>query len=400
MRWFAGRSFAFTTAAVCALAGSAAFGARVPSATVTWHQISTGTSLGIASAGLLRTGDGRLHVVWARNDTNSESLHYSTLGAGAKMLSTGTVLGHWNSVTSYPRLVPRPNGGIRLVFTGANGQTGSKYNEGEIYSATAGQAGQTWSLTNGTLSQSKIVPLTDDAAATQSNGTPVAGWSTGGAATLSYHVGIDSQFPAAAPDHSVSAGAGGVVVGPTMARDSSGAIWGAWFNASGAASQGYWVDKIVPSAAKVKAPGSGSGTLSENEPFEAVAFTSRVGGGEYLAYCVPTKLIRCAHIDLWKAGATKALVVPGSATGHASNVAIAAAPNGYLWVAWYDSSVNKIKVVRTTASAGGFGTVRSIAAPSGSSLLFDDLQAEASKGPVDLVALSGVSATYWAAEVS
>jgi hypothetical protein len=38
-----------------------------------------------------------------------------------------------------------------------------------MYSATAGEAGQTWALTTGSMSQSKLVPLTDDAAATESS---------------------------------------------------------------------------------------------------------------------------------------------------------------------------------------------------------------------------------------
>ena len=48
-----------------------------PAATVEWTRISSNTGLGIASAGILRTADGRLHVAWARNDhANGFSLHY------------------------------------------------------------------------------------------------------------------------------------------------------------------------------------------------------------------------------------------------------------------------------------------------------------------------------------
>jgi len=37
-------------------------------------------------------------------------------------------------------------------------------------------------------------------------------------------------------------------------------------------------------------------------------------GGIYLAYCVPTKTLTCAHVALWRAGAAKAMQVPGSAS--------------------------------------------------------------------------------------
>lgn len=403
------RSWAASAAAVLALTGSAAFSTahRVPAvqvaAGITWTKISSNTKESLASAGLYRTADGRLHVVWSVQDSGSAySLHYSTLGAHAKLVTSGTILTKWAAMTTYPRLVPGPNSGIRLVFTGANGTSGSPYNNSDMYSATAGAGGATWTLTPGSMSQSKLVPLTDDAAATEQNGTPVAAWSTGAGATLAYHVGVDPNAPATAPDQSVSAGAGGVVVGPTLARDSSGHIWAAWFDNSFKADQGYYVDQIVPAKGRTKAPGSG-GNLANNQPLEAVAFTARVGGGLFLAYCVPTKAVPCAHIALWRAGSATAHVVPGSATGHASHVALAAEPGGHLSVGWYDSQANKIKFVTTNAAATGFGTVRAIGAPP-STATFDGLQLEGSNGALDVVALTfqltGSVTAYWATEVT
>ncbi len=402
------RSCAVTAAAVLAVTGSSAFSlaSRHPglrAAGVTWNKISTNTKEGGQSAGLYRTSDGRLHVVWSSQDGGSSfSLHYSTLGAHAKLVGTGTILSKWVAMAMYPRLVPGPGGGIRLVFTGADGKSGSPYNNSDMYSATAGSGGAAWTLTPGSMSQSKLVPLTDDAAATEQNGTPVAAWSTGAGATLAYHVGLDPKAPATAPDSSVGAGTGGVVVGPTLARDSSGHIWAAWFNGSFKSSQGYYVNQIVPAKGRTKAPGSG-GLLANNQPLEAVAFTARAGGGLYLAYCVPTKTVPCAHIALWRAGSSTVRAVPGSATGHASHVAIAAGPKGHLSVGWYDSQANKIKYVTTNAAATGFGTVKSISAPP-STAQFDGLQLQGSAGPLDVIALTfrltdNVTA-YWATEVT
>ena len=397
---------AVAAAIVAAVAGSSAFGPAAGAggpAAVTWTKISTGTGLGIASAGIYRTSDGRLHVVWTRNDhAKGFSLHYSTLGSGAKLLSSGAIFGGWSALTTYPRLVAGPGGGIRLVFTGANGTNGSPYNESTMYSATAGKAGGTWKLTPGSMSQSKLVPLTDDAAVTESSGTPVAGWSAG--AAFAFHVGTDPATPAAGADQSVSAGAGADVVGPTLVRDNSGHIWAAWFNATFAASQGYYVVQILPSVtAKVKAPASGGKTVANNQPLQSVAFAARVGGGVYLAYCVPGKTVPCTHIVLWKAGSGSTRTVPGSGTGHATHVAIAAGPSGHLSIAWYDSSANKIREVRTNGTATGFGTVRSISAPPSTAEL-DGLELQGSGGPLDVVALilqnkNGAQPTYWAAEI-
>lgn len=402
MRWYAGRSLALTATALCALVASTAFSARVPSASPKWVKISANTKLGIASAGLLRTSDGRLHVVWPSHDGVTYSLRYSTLGAHAALVNTGTIVKGWSAVSATPHLVPAPNGGLRLVFTGGNGVSGSPFNLNAMYSATAGKAGQTWALTHGSLSHSTLVPLTDTAAVNEKNGTPVAGW--GAVTAFDYHVGIDSQTPSSTPDTSVNLGAGNALVGPTLARDGSGGIWAAWFNESGKANQGYYVDQILPTTkAKMKAPGSG-GSFGNNQPFQYVAFTSRVGGGEYLAYCTPSKTVLCAHVNLWKAGSSKALVVPGSGTGGAIHVAIAAGPKGHLWVMWFDTKLNQVRVVQTNAAATGFGTVRSIPGPPLQDQ-FDALQAEGSTGPLDIIALvlqnkAGSTPSYWATELA
>ncbi len=409
MRLLSCRCLTVGAAVLAAVFGSGAFssapagGQAAPLASPTWIKISTNTALSIASAGLYRTSDGRLHVAWPRNDhASGVSLHYSTLGTLAKLLNTGTVIDHWTSVSFYPRLVPGPNGGIRLIFNGANGKTGSPFNLNTMYSATAAKAGTNWTLTAGSMSQSKLVPVTDDAAVTESAGTPVAGWSAG--ANFAYHVGLDSATPATTPDRFVSTGAGGDVVGPTMTRDKSGHIWAAWFDASFASSQGYYIAQILPlPKARVKAPGSGGKNVAENQPLESVAFAARFGGGLYLAYCVPTKTLPCGHIAFWRAGSATVRVVPGSATGRASHVAIAAGPSGHLSVAWYDSGLNKIRTVRTNATATGFGNVRTINAPPGT-IQFDGLQLEGSRGPLDVIALvlqnkNGATPAYWATEL-
>ena len=368
-------------------------------ATPKWTKISTDTSLGIASAGLFRTADGMLHVAWARHDTGSFSLNYSTVGPNATLAATGTILKGWNNVTFYPRLVAGPSGGIRLVFAGGNGVSGSPYNLGVMYSATATSAGTTWKLAKGSMSQSTFVPLTNTSATTQSSGTPVASWP--GGSGVAFHVGADPNTPATAPDGSVAVASGaGTVVGTTLARETDGSVWVAWFTESFASDQGYWVDKITPAqAAKAEAPGSGGPSLANNQPLQPVAFAAGAKGGGYLAYCVPTASIPCAHIALWKVGAATASTVPGSSSQHATRVAIAAAPGGHLWVLWYDTSQNKIHVIRSNAAVTKFGPGQTIAAPPKTSEL-DGLQAEGSQGPLDVVALvlpttAGSTPSYW-----
>src|SRR5215472_3084247 len=164
---------ALATAGALSPGAAQAAGARTAAVTK-WTKISTDTGLGIASAGLYRTADGMLHVAWARHDTNSYSLNYSTVGPNAKLAATGTILKGWNNVSFYPRLVAGPSGGIRLVFPGANGVSGSPYNLGTVYSATATSAGTTWKLVKGSMSHTTLVPLTNTSATTQSSAAAVS----------------------------------------------------------------------------------------------------------------------------------------------------------------------------------------------------------------------------------
>jgi hypothetical protein len=388
-------------AALAPGAAQAALPARAPHiATVAWTKISTDTSPGTASAGLFRTPDGKLHVAWASFGAGTYSLHYSTVGGQAKLLATGTIVQNWTGISFYPRLVAGPGGGIRLVFTGADGVPGSPYNRGAVYTATSSSAGAAWALTPGSMSHTTIVPETDTSATTKSDGTPVVTWP--GGSGVSYHVGLDPQTPAAKPDKAVPVTeGGGAVVGTTAARGSDGSVWVAWFTESGASDQGYWVAKLLPAqAAKVKAPGSGGTGLANNQPFKSAAFAARAGGGEYLAYCVPSTTIECAHnIALWKVGAGKASVIPGSASQGSVHVAIAAAPGGHLWVLWYDTSNNKIHVVRTNAAVTKFGAAQTLSDPPSTFELWG-LQAEGSQGLLDVVALleqttPGSKPSYW-----
>ena len=395
MRVFA-RFAAAVSCAVAMVAPGAAVAAvaspRAPGAPVglspRWIKISADAGFGGAAAGLLRTGDGRLHVVWPADNNGDHSLHYSTVSAGGKLLASGVILTKWTAIDQYPSLVP-DGSGMRAIFDGANGTSGSPYNIGSFYSATAGTSGTAWALAPGSLSHDNP-PLTDNTAATTPAGTPVTAWSEVGA--LAYHVGIDPHVPATAPDVKISVGPSGGVLNPTLVT-SQKAVWGAWFNSSGTATMGYWVDKIFTGASGMrKAPGSGGKGLNNSQPLQPAALAARTGGGIYLAYCVPTKTLTCAHVALWRAGAAKAMQVPGSASVQDGKVALAAAPGGHLWVLWFDYHANVIHAVQTNAAATGFGTVLTISPPAPLNS-FDGLQANASTGPLSIVALALQSGT-------
>jgi hypothetical protein len=369
-----------------------------------WIKISSDIGFGFASAGLLRTSDGRLHVLWPTDINSDHTLNYSTVSGAGKLLATGVILRHWGSIDQVPSLVPDPQGhgraGLRAVFNGENNKAGSPYDIGSFYTATAGPSGTNWTLAPGSLSHDNG-PLTDNSATAKPGGQPVTAWSE--VSALAYHVGVDPHVPAMAPDTKIPVGAHGGVLNPTLLT-SRGVVWGAWFNSSGTATMGYWVDKIFTGASGMrKAPGSGGKNLNNGQPEQPTALAARTGGEIYLAYCTPTKILTCGHVSLWRAGASRAIRVPGSASGYDEKVALSAAPGGYLWVLWFDFHSNVIHAVRTNAAATGFGPVRTIRPPAHLDS-FSGLQANASRGPLSIVALAQTgtnsSPAYYFAQIS
>jgi hypothetical protein len=135
----------------------------------------------------------------------------------------------------------------------------------------------------------------------------------------------------------------------------------------------------------MKAPNSGDQNGGNNAPNQSVALASRVGGGTYLAYCVETKTVNCAHIALWKVGSKTVKVVPGSSGGTSAHVTLSAGTKGRMVIGWYNTAKNVIHVVRTNTSVNAFDGVRTVKPPS---TTFDiiSLFTESSSGRIDVVA--------------
>jgi hypothetical protein len=151
--------------------------------------------------------------------------------------------------------------------------------------------------------------------------------------------------------------------------------------------QGYYVTQILPTQGPgVEAPSSGATAARTNQPLEPVALAARIGGGVYMAYCVVSSREPCDHIDLWRVGSPRPMVVPGSRHVNAARVALAADTLGNMSVAWFNSTngVNVIHSVRTNPAVTKWGVVRSTSLPAHTSGV-NDLQAEGSTARLDLL---------------
>ncbi len=313
---------------------------------------------GTGTPGMLRTPDGSLHLVWqgVPASNNTHSFGWSTISLTGKLLGTGTVLSGWQSLEPDPQLI-RDGSGMRVVFEGGTG-TGGCYFDASVFTATSAD-GSAWTLAQGSL-DSHTAGVGNLAATAESDGmTPVALFAGG----RLFHVGVDPNCPATAPDGAISQTVGSAPSNPAVATDAAGgAVWAAWFQ--GFVKQGYWADQILPAEGPpIEAPGSASTPSQNNQPLQPVALVARPGGGVYMAYCTATNSQPCAHIDLWKVGSSSAKVVPGSTDSTYTRLALAVGTAGRLSVVWYDGSKNVIHAIRTNTSVTGFGVLRTLKAP-------------------------------------
>src|SRR5258708_38248255 len=307
----------------------------------------------------------------ATGTTGALTVLASVMACGAQVAVTGS-----GSSASKPAIR-----WSKLVFVGGRTANPSDfYSIGAVYTEVSSN-GTSWSLVHASMARHTVLNL-GLAAVARSDHTPVAAFGLNN--ILYFHDGLDPSAPATSPDGSVS---GPVAVGlqnVALARAKDGSIWMAWYE--GGPHRGYWVDQILPTKGiPQRAPSSGTATSADNEPAQQLALAARPGGGMYLAYCTPAKLVQCAHLTLWRVGSSRVATVPRSGTGHAGRVAIGAAPGGRMWVAWYDFGSNAIHTVRTGTSGSGFGAVATVSKP-GPAFIFNGLQGEGSAGPLDLIA--------------
>jgi hypothetical protein len=378
LAWRGGIAVALAVAAAVSPAAFSPVGAAVAGGPGVWTKVAV-TDSGFNQAGMLRTADGSLHLVWRKRLSNGHfSFGWSTISLKGKLLSSGTALSNWVGLQGDPQLVP-DHDHIRLIFIGGQDTNLTNFfSRGSVYTMVSSN-GKSWALVHGSLAKHTVLNRGLAAVVEKDGTTPVAGFGLNN--VLYYHQGVDAAAPAVTADGTAATGPVATgIAGDVFARAKNGAIWVAWFDES------YFARQILPSpAARLKAPRSGTTNGPDNEPRQQVAFAARPGGGLYLAYCSPAPNKPCAHIDLWRVGSSRAMVVPGSATGNAGRVVLAAAPAGRMWVSWFDFGTNTVHAVRTNKAATRFGVRRSVGQPP-KTFIFDGLQAEGSSGRLDVLA--------------
>jgi hypothetical protein len=294
------------------------------------------------------------------------------IGSDGKLLGSNAIARGWSAFAN-PDLVLTPDGGLR-VFVGGD-QSPSTANPGLVTASAPAQGGP-WTIQPDPVSPGQDAAGADVGASTTKDGTPIAVWAT--PTGLRYRYGVD---PAGADV--VVRLSGCCASEPDVATDSAtGQAYVAWASSAARAS-GTLVESIGPRGVTghaLYAPGSASKRRAAAvPPGERVAITSRLGaGGVYVAYGVGYPIVK--GVVLWPAGAPRAVLrLPAEG---ASDIALAAAPDGRLWIAWARNG--RSYVTRTNRATTHVEPVRAVSSPPRTTSIWR-VQGEGSLGPLDLI---------------
>lgn len=303
--------------------------------------------------------DHRAWVVWSPPPHGIYQLAIVT--PTGKVGKPSTILKGWvGGVSFQPTLLSNGKSPL-LIFSGQKSTSGA-LSEGCVVGALPASPQwqvQTWSLSNNCT----FANVGYGDAAENKSGVLSAGWA--GGAGVEYRNGKSPTIPATGKDSQITLtlSHGGSVA---LANNSSGNgdtyLSFYRFFSKNAGKDGVYVKDLNASSAPARAPKSGTQSVSWSPAAAqrtAMASPNAHGGGIYLAYC--TNKANCPTYLLWKAGAKKAITVPG--TKQAIGLTMSAGPDGRLWLAWYNETQNRVVVIRTNKADTRFGPARSFPVP-------------------------------------
>jgi hypothetical protein len=346
-------------AAVTATLAALALGTPAAGADTTWTKISTDYTANIVIPSLGLTGTTAV-VAWTQatspSTTDLNAVSFTTsptqdvIGAAQSKVLQG-----WAQIDYTHALFPAPGGGLQLIYNGIHSTT-----TGDPLNAMATKLRNA----DGTWAAPFAVAGTSSGPSTGvlSGATPlVAGYATQGIEIFNTSV---AHAPGAS-DQNLQPQLGGCCgYLPSMARDSAGNLWIAWYsNATGAT--GMYVQQLDPvTAAPVGAPTlAPNSESSNNNSFGAkltCAATCRVVYGNSPP-AGPANTI----VSWWPGQGAPTTIANLAATGQGAGRVLTAVyrADGRLWIAWFDGKTYRATLGDAT---GAGGEVQDAGAPKGS----------------------------------
>jgi hypothetical protein len=337
-----------------------------------WTQV-TGVAgqedLNTLRVGLLRTADGVLHVGWVRaGPGNAGTILHSSIAADAKTVSgPDTVFGYPGGANQSVALVRAPEG-IRAFFAGL--AEGSAVDRAMATAVSAD--GRTWTpplpASRAGNSAKPVYVASGLAAGAGLDGTFFSAWGDSEPGGGGFHIGLDPN----AADGELPTG---LQRDPGIGVDSaSGQVFVAWNDLD---TSTVAVMALSPPGSPVTLPNSAAAQLQH-----PVGITGRMGApGVFMAYTQGTNPF-LGDPALFRVDTGK---VTKLTTKDGEQASIAAAPSGRLWVFWKKATT--VFARRSNKAATRFGATRKLRVPGGGGSTIFSLAGEASRGPLDLLAL-------------
>lgn len=330
-----------------------------------WTRVSDPDAAG--GVGLARTGNGTLHVLWARG----AAAYDTPVSVAGKVGGRTAVVSGWTS-TAGPAALVMPDGSLRAFVTGSikPGDSGPAVG---VHTLTAPASGGKWTLApevwGGSLANQRDVN-----AVLGKDGEPVT--AVGGGGAVFFRGVANDQAATILPPTPYS-------YDPEVALDGgTGAIVGLWFVDQGG-KQGIVAQSVFPQG--------GQKFLGKADGVTAGGISGRIGApGTYVVLATAT------GPRFGRFGGSLGLAAKDTAV---AVVDITAGPEGRLWLSWLDRD-GTLHAARTNKAVSKLGPVQAVKAPAGSPTAFE-LQGEGSVGPLDAIARYrvGTQLAWWQTHV-
>ena len=351
-----------------------------------WTDVSGPVGSLLVQPRVARDAAGLLHVVWITGGAQQD-LRYRPISAGGTAGAVQTLASAWPTLNN-PALVYDGAAASNqlMVFAGGIRSGDPTETHSGLNWWASSNGGTTWALQPGLVSGPGGIAYSSEVSAVATPSAVFQTWS--GTAGVFVHRGL-----VAGPDENVN-DVGDYGYNAALGYDATGnrLYVVAAYNATG--KPGLWAREIDQTT------GAGLGAsfqlvksttdYSGSESFDMMQTTVPVTGltgqaGVVVAY--PTGYPSTTTLRVWKiAGGTTTTTVLASSADEKGATAVAADANGRAWVVWTQNggSGRRVYASRSNVGATAWGSVVSVAAPAGTSSLWQ-LAASAQAGRLDVL---------------
>ena len=361
--------------------------APASAATFKWTKVGS-SAVNFAQAGLARTVDGVLHMVWAPDTTTAtEDINWTPISPDGVVGSAAAIQTGWALISPVPDVEVAPDGSLRAMWGGTR-TTNSGETNSDLSTATAPSVGAPWTLQIGDVAEGSGQFYNEPVAFTYAaDGTPIE---VSGRAFV--HRGLS---PTSGANHDYHGALGGCCAysGNIETDEISDQIFIVWYS-NASPNIGVYARQVdpatgAPAAGPVQMPGSVTmfnGQPASSQPIARIPLAARTTGGLFTAYVGGYPSVN--KVLVWRIGDAESMkVVSGSDL--TDKVDVEPAPDGRLWALWAENNGGRPQVFAAMSNdtVTGWSPPVSITVPQsiGDFVSLYEIDANAGNGFVDVV---------------